>query len=141
MTKLSDIPPKARRVQGMCVGFFFGDTTPMELPGDAWLDAKETARFVSGQSSRFVAFQRYYIDPDAIDGRSPIDPGWVYFRGRPFTRDDVLSGNAERDCSTFVPTETLKANVKDNGFGIVWFEEPDRAYPFRAKDVFIKLDE
>lgn len=137
MTRLSDIPPANRRVEGMCVGFFFVDTTPMNLPGDEWTDARETAKFVRSKSERFVAFKRY-VD-DYGHALTAIDPGWVYFGGKRIRREDILSGKAERDDHTFKPTDVLKSNVASGGFDIMWFAKSKTSYPFYEYDVFIEI--
>lgn len=142
MTRLCDIPPSYRWVESVQPGFFFGDTDEMICPDDGvWTDARALAAWLKRRNGKAVGFRRFVYDPE--EGKTYLDPGWVYYRGTVIPKEDALSGKAERDDPRFkaTATDTLKANVKYNDWDCLWLATYRKVWPFRRDvDVFVHAD-
>jgi hypothetical protein len=138
MMRMQDIPPAHRLIEAVTVGLFFGDANQLKCPSDDWTSFEGAARFVSEKSKNFIGFRRFVYDPEY--GKKYMDPGWVYFRGKKISRNDVLSGKAEQYNPDFKPTDVLKSNVKYNDFDVIWFKDfGGKSYPFNKEDVFVEI--
>lgn len=140
MTRLCNIPPAHRWVESVRPGFFFGDTDEMRCPDDGvWTDARALAAWLKRRNGNAVGFRRFVYDPKK--GKTYFDPGWVYYRGTVISKEDVLSGKAERDDPRFKATYILKSNVENNDWDCLWIVTPYTMWPFRRDvDVFVHAD-
>ena len=138
MTRLCDIPPTHRWVETVRPGFLCGDTDEVRCPEDGiWPDARALAAWLKRRHGSVVGFRRFVYDPEK--GKTYLDPGWVYYRGKVILKEDVLSGKAERDDPRFPATLTLKSNLKNNDWDCLWIATYQKAWPFeRDEDVFVQ---
>lgn len=135
---MNDIPPAHRFIEATVPGLMFGDATGLRCPGREWIDAEDAARFVAKKSENFVAYRRFVYDPE--EGKKYMDPGWVYFKGCKIDKEDIISKKAEDRFPGLKIGDILRANVENNGFDVIWFEECDKFYPFDDGDVFVDVD-
>lgn len=140
MTRLCDIPPAHRWVESVRPGFFLGDTADMRCPDDGvWTDARALADWLKRRSRNAIGFRRFVYDPE--NGKTYLDPGWVYFRGTVIPKEDVLSGKAEKDDPRFQVTDNLKSNIDYNDWDCLWLATDRKVWPFnRGVDVFVCAD-
>lgn len=139
MMRMQDVPPAHRFIEAMSVGFLFGDTTQIKCPGDEWISAEDSARYVAKKNENFVAYRRFVYDPEC--GKVYMDPGWVYFDGDKIARDDILSREAEKKFPGLTIGKILMDNMKYNDFDVIWFMDQDKFYKFDEEDVFVDINE
>lgn len=112
-----------------------GDIIKVKLPIDKCGDVKTLAEYLAPWAKAAVAFRRFKYTED---GPEYLDQGWVYFRGVPIDREEILSERVKETYPDFPLGDILKQNVKYNSFDIIWFKDYNRAYPFRKDDVFVE---
>lgn len=122
-------------VELLYVGVFFGDTSKVKFPADKCEDVKTLAAYLAPWAQATVAFRCFKYTED---GPEYLDKGWVYFRGVPIDKEEILSGRVKETHPDFPLGGTLMQNVKYNNFDIIWFKGYDRVYPFREDDTFVE---
>ena len=122
-------------VELLYVGMFFGDTSNVKLPTDKCEDVNTLAAYLATENKDAVAFRRFRYTED---GPEYLDTGWVYFRGIPIDREEILSERVKETYPDFPLGDILKHNVKDNDFDVIWFKDYNKAYPFYENDTFVE---
>lgn len=123
-------------VELLYVGMFFGDTGKVKLPADKCGDVKTLAAYLSSWAKAAVAFRRFKYTED---GPEYLDEGWVYFRGIPIDKEEILSEHVKETYPDFPLGDTLKKNVEYNNFNVIWFKDYNRVYPFDEDDNFVEI--
>lgn len=136
MTKeaLMSILPTHRRIETVQPGLLFADTFERTWTDDSWGDDYEIAKKLLSDRNRdfVVGFKRFVYDPE--QGKKYLDDGWVFFKGIVISKEDVLSGEAERKHEGFHVNDTLRFNVKANKIDVIWFREYGKIWQFYSED-------
>jgi len=139
---LSKIPLEHRFIEFVMPGFFFAETSSGKWAKKCWENIEELVEDVKKSRDGDiddVGFKRFIYDPSV--GKKYIDEGWVYFRGRKFSSKDLLSGKAEKECSSlkFVMTDIAKSNIKNNGWKhCLFLEKYSKLWPLNDEDVVVE---
>jgi hypothetical protein len=133
------VPLNCRFVETVSPGFFFGDTCESRCPKESWSDAHSLARDMRRESKdrNAVGFRRFVYDPER--GKTYLDEGWIYFKGRGFTKSELLSGTAERSCPEIKKalTSTAKCNIEYNNWNCIFIEKTHSLWPLHEEDVVL----
>ena len=130
--KAEDVPLSCRFIETVSPGFFFGDTCEMKWPKQSWTDCATLANELKQSGSSSVGFRRFIYDP--CNGKTYLDEGWKYFKGRKFTKDEILSGFAQIACPSMQLTDIAVSNVKSNGWDCLWLAESNKLWPLGKED-------
>lgn len=134
MTKeaLMSIPPTHRRIETVQPGLLFADTFELTWADDSWGSDEEIAKKLLRDKDYVVGFKRFVYDPE--QGKKYLDDGWVFFKGIVISKEDVLSGEAERKHEGFHVNDTLRFNVKANKIDVIWFKSYGKIWQFYDSD-------
>ena len=124
-------------VELLYVGMFFGDTSKVKLPADKCEDVKTITTYLATENKDAVAFRRFKYTED---GPEYLDKGWVYFRGVPIDKLEILSECVKETYPDFPLGDILKQNVEHNNFDIIWFKDYNKVYPFLENDDIVESD-
>jgi len=128
----SEIPLEWRFIETVSPGFFFGDTSEWRMPEREWADEQALAFKLKQAGGRAVGFRRFIYDP--CNGKTYIDRGWKYFKGRKFTKEEILSGFAKQVCPGIPLTDIAISNVKNNGWDCLWLADSCKLWPLEKED-------
>lgn len=128
----ADIPLEWRFIETVAPGLFFGDASEWRYPEKEWADEQALAAKLKKSKDRAVGFRRFIYDP--CNGKTYLDEGWKYFRGRKFTRQEILSGFAKQVCPDMPLTDIAISNIKSNGWDCLWLEDYHKLWPLEKED-------
>ena len=130
--KAEDVPLNYRFIETISPGFFFGDACEMKWPKHSWTDCVALANELAQSGSSSVGFRRFTYD--LCNGKTYLDEGWKYFKGRKFTKDEILSGFAKQVCPDIPLTDNAISNVKSNGWDCLWLADSCKLWPLNKED-------
>ena len=126
------IPPTHRRIETVQPGLLFADTFELTWADDSWGPDEEIVKKLLRDKDYVVGFKRFLYDPE--QGKKYLVDGWVFFKGIVISKEDVLSGEAERKHEGFHVNDTLRFNVKANKIDVIWFKSYGKIWQFYDSD-------